>query len=256
MNFRLLLAFSLLCFLSGCSMFGADKDARRLVADGLTPKELYEKAEDKVESGLLEQAIDEYQLILESYPNSKYAIQARLDIAYNLFKQKKHNRAIIELDNFIEKYPDLEPTPYAYYLKGVIAESKSNSILDNLITDTAQRDVGSVKDAYKYFQDLINKFPDSKYAEEAKNNLSNLRNTLARHEFYVALYYHRIGAYIASSNRSKYIIENYPNSLSIPDALYLMAWNYELIGADELATDTREILYSSYKDYLPNYSIN
>ena len=80
MNFRLLLAFSLLCFLSGCSMFGADKDARRLVADGLTPKELYEKAEDKVESGLLEQAIDEYQLILDSYPNSKYAIQARLDI--------------------------------------------------------------------------------------------------------------------------------------------------------------------------------
>ena len=130
-------------------MFGSEKDNIKLVADGLTPKELYEKAEDKVDSGLIEQAIEEYQLILASYPNSKYAIQARLDIAYNLFKQKKYNRAIIELDNFIERYPDIAPTPYAYYLRGVIAESKSNSILDNIVTDNAQRDVSSVKDAYK-----------------------------------------------------------------------------------------------------------
>ena len=256
MNRRSIFTGVLVLLLSGCSMFGVDKDTKKLVADGLTPKELYEKAEDKVDSGLIEQAIDEYKLILASYPNSKYAIQARLDIAYNLFKQKKHNRAIIELDNFIEKYPNIEPTPYAYYLRGVIAENKSNSILDNLVTDNAQRDVGSVKDAYKYFQELIVAFPDSKYAEEAKNNLKNLRNILAKHEFYVAIYYHRIGAYIASSNRSKYIIENYPNSLSVPDALYLMAKNYDLLNADKLATDARQILYSTYPDYLPNYSVN
>ena len=256
MNSRLISTLALILFLSGCSMFGSEKDNIKLVADGLTPKELYEKAEDKVDSGLIEQAIEEYQLILASYPNSKYAIQARLDIAYNLFKQKKYNRAIIELDNFIERYPDIAPTPYAYYLRGVIAESKSNSILDNIVTDNAQRDVSSVKDAYKYYQELIITFPDSKYSEEAKNKLSNLRNILAKHEFYVAIYYHRIGAYIASSNRTKYIIENYPNSLSVPDALYLMARNYDFLNASQLAADSREILYSTYPNYLPNYSIN
>ena len=87
-------------------MFGSETDNIKLVADGLTPKELYEKAEDKVDSGLIEQAIEDYQLILASYPNSKYAIQARLNIAYNLLKQKKYNRAIIELDNFIKRYPE------------------------------------------------------------------------------------------------------------------------------------------------------
>ena len=253
---RLILTLSVIFFLTGCSIFGADKDNRKLVADGLTPKELYEKAEDQVSSGLLDQAIDQYKQILLSYPNSKYAIQAQLDIAYNLFKQKKYNRALIELDNFILKYPDIEPTAYAFYLRGVIAESKSNSILDNLITDSAQRDVESSKDAYKYYLALIERYPDSKYSIEAKKNLQNLRNILSKHEFYVAIYYYRIGAHIASVNRSKFIIENYPNSSSISDALYLMAINYDLLGVDELASDAREVLYSSYPEYSPNYSIN
>lgn len=254
MNSRFTLIIVLLSFLSGCSLLGSDTDTKKLVADGLSPKELYQQAEDKVESGLIEQAIDQYEQILASYPNSKYAIQARIDIAYNLFKQKKYNRALIQLDNFIEKFPNIEPTPYAYYLRGVVAESKSNSILDKIVTDNAQRDVASVKDAYNYYSILIDTFPESKYSNEAKNKLKNLTNTLAKHELYIALYYNRIGAYIASVNRSKFIIENYPSSLSIPDALYLMSINYDNLSATQLAQDTRNILYSSYPNYLPSFS--
>ena len=255
MNRRSILTLSLALFLSGCSFLGGDKDTKKLVADGLTPKELYEQAEDKVDSGMIEQAIDQYEMILSSYPGSKYAIQARLDIAYNLLKQKKYNRAILELDEFIERYPDLPPTPYAYYLRGVVAEAKSSSILDKLVTDSAQRDVKSVSDAYQYFVDLIETFPNSKYSEDAKDNLIGLRNTLARHEFYVAIYYTEIGSHIAAINRSKFIIENYPNSASIPDGLHLMAYNYDKINANELAIDVRKVLSSSYPNYSPGYSL-
>ena len=94
MNRRSIFSLTLIVLLSGCSFLGGDKDTRKLVADGLTPKELYEKAEDKLDGGLIEQAIDQYEIILSSYPGSKYAIQARLDIAYNLLKQK----------NIIEQY--------------------------------------------------------------------------------------------------------------------------------------------------------
>jgi outer membrane protein assembly factor BamD len=226
-----------------------------LVADGLTPKELYEQAEDKVDAGSIEQAIDQYETLLSSYPGSKYAIQARLDIAFNLLKQKKYNRSITTLNQFIEKYPDIPATPYAYYLRGVAAEQKSSSILDKLVTDSAQRDVESVKDAYGYFVELIRLFPDSKYSEDAKQKLVILRNTLARHEFYVALYYTDINSNIAAINRCKYIIENYPNSASIPDALHLMAHNYEIINATELAKDARKVLNSSYSDHSPSYSL-
>tara|TARA_B100000795_G_scaffold103111_1_gene76011 strand:+ start:240 stop:1010 length:771 start_codon:yes stop_codon:yes gene_type:complete len=256
MNKFLFLIIAVLVFLAGCSSFGGDKETRKLVAKGLTPKTIYDQAEDMIDAGSIDQAIEQYQIILSSYPGSKYAIQARLDIAFNLYKRKKHSRAIVELDKFIEKYPDLQSTPYAYYLRGVVAEDKSSSILDNLVTDSAQRDVDSVRKAYSYFVDLIDTFPNSKYANEASTKLTKLMNTLARHELYVAIYYTKIGSHIAAINRSKFIIENYPNSSSIPDSLDLMSYNYDAINALKLASDTRKVLASSYPSYSKNYSID
>lgn len=256
MKSKFILAIALFSFLMGCSTFGVDKDSKKLVADGLTPKELYEKAEERLNAGSIDQAIEQFEEILLYYPSSKYAIQSRLDIAYNLLKQKKYKRAILELEEFIEKYPDIAPTPYAYFLRAVSAEEQSSSILDEIITDKAQRDVQSVNDAYKYYLELIEKFPESKYSDEAKEKLPILVNTLARHEFYVALYYTRIGAHIAALNRVKYIIENYPNSALIPDSLHLMAFNYKKIKADNLAENATEILILNFPNYTPNYSIN
>ena len=254
MNKSLISLFAFFFLLSGCSPFGEDNQIKP-VAEGLSPKALYASAEDQVSAGSIDQAINQFELILASYPGSKYAIQARLDIAYNLFKKKKYNRAIIELDKFIERYPGLPSTPYAYYLKGIVAEEKSSSLLDKLITDSAQRDVESVADAYQYFVELIENFPNSTYAEDAKKRLIGLRNTLARHEFYVAIYYTEIGSYLAAINRSKFIIENYPNSASIPDAIHLMAYNYDNINANDLASDSRKVLSLSYPNYSPVYSV-
>ena len=249
----LLILFSIL--LNGCSIFGGEKESRS-IADGHTPKALYELAEDNFSSGSIEQGIGQLEVILAAYPSSKYAIQARLDIAYNLFKRKKYNRAMLELNEFIERYPALPSTPYAYYLRGVIAEEKSSSILDTIITDSAQRDVQSVHDAYNYFSLLIDVFPNSKYSEEASKKLVTLKNILARHEFFIALYYTSNGSHIAAINRSKYIIEHYPNSPSIADGLHLMAHNYDVINAEKLAKDARTVLNASYPNYSPNYKID
>ena len=87
-------------------------------------------------------------------------------------------------------------------------------------------------------------------------SLARLINTLARHELYVAIYYTKIGSHIAAINRSKFIIENYPNSSSIPDGLDLMAYNYDQINATKLASDIRIVLSSSYPNYSKNYSID
>ena len=181
MKIQFIFVITIFSFLIGCSSLGVDKDSKKIIADGLTPKELYDKAEDKLNAGSVDQAIEQYEEILVFYPSSKYAIQARLDIAFNLVKQKKFKRAILELEDFIKKYPDIAPTPYAYYLRAVAAEKQSSSILDEIITDKAQRDVESVKDAYKYYVELIEKFPESKYAKEAQEKLVILVNTLARH---------------------------------------------------------------------------
>jgi len=255
MKYRLFCAFAILFLTSGCSLIGGNDDSKKSLTDGLSPKALYDLSKDKVSDGSLNKANEYLDIIIAAYPSSKYAVQARLDIAYNLFRQKKYSLAIVELDDFIQKFPAIESTPYAYYLKGVVAEEKSSSILDNLITDSAQRDVESVKEAYLYYKDLIDTFPQSKYSEQAKKKLNTLRDTLARHEFYVALYYTKNYSHIAAINRCKYILENYPNSNSIANALHLMAHNYEIINANELAIDARNILNSSFPAYTANYLI-
>ena len=254
MNKHLIIFLSLL-LISSCSPFSNSKESKKIIAGGLTPKELYEVAQDKINAGSIDQAIDQYRLILSSYPSSKYAIQARLDIAFNLYKRKKYNLAIAELDNFILNYPSIESSPYAYYLRGIVAEDKSTSILDNLITDSAQRDVQSIKEAYGYFIELIDRFPESKYALDANKRLQNLIDILARHELYVAIYYTKNNSNIAAINRCKYIIENFPDSYTVADSLHLMAHNYDQIGAIDLAKDTRLILESSFKNYYPHYSL-
>jgi len=256
MNFRLIFILSLIFFLTGCALIDANSDKKKSLNDGLSPKVLYNLSKDKANDGSLNKANDYLNAIIASYPGSKYAIQARLDIAYNLYKQKKFSLAIIELDDFIQKFPAIDSTPYAYYLRGVVAEEKSSSMLDNIITDSAQRDVESVKEAYLYFKDLIETFPESKYSEQAKEKLTTLKNTLARHELYVALYYSKNYSHIAAINRCKYILENYPNSDSIADALFLMSENYEVIKAEELAIDVRKILAASYPDYTPSFTID
>ena len=68
--------------------------------------------------------------------------------------------------------------------------------------------------------------------------------------------YKRQGSHIAAINRSKYIIENYPNSASVADGLHLMVYNYEAINAEELANDARTVLNLSYPNYSPNYKID
>jgi len=102
---------------------------------------------------------------------------------------------------------------------------------------------------------LIDKFPNSEYAKEAKNRLVTLRNSLARHELFVAIYYTKKTANIAAINRAKFIIEQYPNTPSVPAALHLMAHNYDIIKADKLAADTRRVLQTSYPQYIVHYSL-
>ena len=252
---KLVIFFASLFLLTGCSIFNGDDDNKNIIADGQTPKEIYLKAKDKLSSGNNEQAIDQFKVVLESYPGSKYAIQSSLDIAHTLYTLRKYNQALDQLDTFIEKYPALPSSPYAYYLRGIVAEEKSSSFLDKIVTDSAQRDVESVRNAYIYFNVLIEKFPNSDYSSDALIRLVSLKNILSRHELYIAIYYTNKASYIGAINRTKYIIENFPNSSSVPDALHLMAHNYDKINADKLAIDTRKVLSSSYPTHTPGYSV-
>ena len=243
-------------FLSGCGSFFEEKQVERgLLADGQTPKSLYDLAQQKLSGGSTTQAIKHYETILAAYPGSKYAIQAQLDIAYTYYKREEFTNALVQLDDFIKRYPSHTSTPYAQYLRCKSFEDISSSFLDDLVTDKAERDVQGVKDAYLCYTGLMAEFPQSDYAQDGKSKLTGLRNALARHEFYVAQYYTNNKSNIAAINRCKYLIENFPKTPSVPNALHLMAYNYDAIGAIKLAADARAVLTASYPGYVAEYKL-
>ncbi|RUA04336.1 MAG: outer membrane protein assembly factor BamD [Gammaproteobacteria bacterium] len=245
----LLLALSL----NGCLW---EDEKRESITKGWSPKTFFNQAKEEASAGSIDKAIGLYEQLQAAYPGSKYAIQAKLEVAYALYKSEDYDEAILHLNDYIKLFPEHFSTPYAYYLRGVISESKSRSILDGILTDNAQRDIDSVRDSFNYYMALIEKFPKTEYAEEAKTRLIILRNILARHELFVAIYYTKRKANIAAINRTKFIIEKYPNTPSVPAALHLMAYNYDRIDMQTLAKDTRRVLIKSYPTYTPHYTLD
>jgi len=239
--------------MSGC--LWEEENVRVSISMGLSPKGMYDLAQQSIEAGAIDEAIQILEKIQAAYPSSKYAMQSEIDIIYNLYKRDRFDEGIDKINDFIKKYPNHFITPYAYYLKGVIAENKSKSILDEFLTDIAQRDVSSVRESFNYYLELISKFPNSSYSDEAKTRLISLRNFLARHELFVAIFYSKSQAFIASVNRCKFIIEKFPDTPSVPAALHLMAHNYDKIGSSKLAEDARRVLNASYPRYIPHYSL-
>ena len=250
--FVIFFSFSTL-FMSGC--WWEEEEVRGPISDGLSPKALFNKAQEFRDQGALDEAIKTYEQLQAAYPSSKYSMQSKLETPYALYKRERYDEAIDKLNDFIKIYPNHFSTPYAFYLRGIIAEDKSKSILDEFITDNAQRDVSSVKNAMNYYLALMDKFPNTEYAIESKAKLVTLRNILARHELFVAIFYTKKEAYIASINRCKYIIEKFPNTPSVPAALHLIAHNYDKINAPKLAEDSRRVLKVSYPKYTPHYSL-
>lgn len=239
-------------FLGGCS-FGESKDNPYI---GWTPKQFWVEANKKADNGENKEAIDLFEKLQANFPNSKYSHQAKLQIPFTLYKSEKYDEAIDSLNEYIKLFPKHSSVPYAYYLRGVISQNKSKSLLDDYnITDNANRDINSVKDAFNYYFELIEKFPNSKYSVKAKTQLVKLKNILARHELIIAIFYTKRPAAISAVNRCKYIIEHYPNSPSIPAALHLMAYNYTKLGQSVLAADTLRVLQDSYPKYTPHYSL-
>lgn len=248
------LVFFSLMVLSSCSLF---EEIEVDEYQGLSPKDLYERAQNEASNLETDSSVKTLEQILARYPTSKYALQAKIEIPYVLYKAGRHNAALTNIEDFIRLHPTHSSVDYAYYLRGVVSADKSKSLLDELnLTDRASRDIDSVEDALEYYIQLIEKFPRSKYTNEAKTEIIRLKNILARHELSIAIFYTKKEAYISAVNRCKYIIENYDNTPSVPAALHLMAHNYTLLGQTDLASDVQRVLTASYPKYTPHYTLD
>ena len=115
--------------------------------------------------------------------------------------------------------------------------------------EPSERDPKSVRRAFKYFSELVQRFPKSRYTPDSIKRMKELRENLARYEVHVANYYQRRDAHLAAANRAKYIVENYQGTRAIPDALALMTRSYHKLGMKDLANDALRVLELNYPEH-------
>lgn len=242
---RILCLFLLISLTAGCGLLPDKIDETK----DWSAQKLYTEARDRLQSKNYEQAIDLYEKLEARYPFGRYAQQALLESAYAYYKYDEPDSAIATLDRFIKTYPRHPHLDYAYYLKGLANFNRGRNIVDKILPqDESERDPGAARDSFFDFQELVRRFPDSRYAEDAVLRMRHLRNNLAQHEVNVADYYMRRGAYIAAVNRAERVIKNFQNTPAVPGALDIMVRGYRKLGLDELAADTLRIYRLNYPE--------
>lgn len=244
---RLLLLLFTFAALSACSMFG-EREAPETETLGVV--ELYQKAHTYMVDGNLDQSERYYQRLVARFPFGPYSEQAQLDLAYVQYLSHKPDDAYSAINRFIRTYPAQKHIDYAFYLRGLINFDRSAGISDRMFNrDKSRRDPGFVQQSFDDFSLLVQRYPDSKYAADARQRMVSLRNSLASSELNVALFYLRHHAYIGAVNRAEYIVEHYQSSPQTADALAIMAKSYRLLGRDELANDTEKVLKLNYPQH-------
>jgi len=235
-------------WLSGCSWLPEVKDETA----GWSAEKFYKEAHDALTEGNYTRAIKLYEQLEGRYPYGRYAQQAILEGAYANYKTQENTAAISGCDRFIKLYPNHTFVDYAYYLKGLVNFNEDLGILGGLANqDMSERDPKALRESYETFKELVNKFPESKYAADSRARMAYLINALADHEAHVARYYFRRGAYVAAINRAQTVLTTYPNSGATADALTIMNQSYDKLDMPQLRDDAKRV----YTKTFPNNAV-
>ena len=219
-------------------------------AKGTTEQEVYELAQGYLNAKNWNSAIQTLQLLEENFPFGTYGEQSQLELIFAHYQAGNYEEAVATADRFIRLHPQHRRVDYAYYMRGLASFNQESTFLSSFFgSDNTNKDPGAARDSFDHFSQFIQRFPESPYAPDAQKRIVYLRNALARAEIHSANYYFTRGAYLAALNRGAFVVENFPNTPAIPDALAVMAQAYYLLGRNELATDTVEILAHNFPNH-------
>ena len=222
-------------WLAACSSVNKD------VVPDKEPEELYMKAYESLAEENYGQAKDYLEAIDSRYPFGPYAHQVQMDLIYTYYKDRENDLAMAEIDKFLRLNPQDPNVDYVLYMRGLTNMQKAtNRMLNLLFIDTYDRDISNLEQAFRDFRLLIAKFPKSLYAADAYARMVYIRDTMARHEYAVADFYYRKGAYLSSARRCQYILKNFRDTETLEDALTLLEKNYRNLKLPELADRTKQ----------------
>ncbi len=196
-------------------------------------EKIYNEAVDSIQKRDFLGATAKFDEVERQHPYSVWATKAQLMAAYGYYQANRYDDAIIALDRFIQLHPSHRDIAYAYYLKGLSYYEQ--------ISDVA-RDQRMTELALKTLKELIARFPNSKFARDAKLKLDLTNDHLAGKEMEIGRYYHGQRQYMAAINRFKTVIDRYETTTHVPEALLRLTEAYVALGIDEEARKVAAIL--------------
>jgi len=213
-----------------------------------TEQELYNAAKRSIKLRNFPQATTALEELEAKFPFGTYAEQAQLDLIYARYSSLDLEGAKLAADRFIRLHPQSPSVDYAYYIRGIANYSLDIGVSSQYFTtvDISSRDPGQMRESFKDFSELLMRFPDSPYAADAQKRMIQIRNRLSRYELHAARYYIRREAYIAAVNRAAYVVEHFPNSPSVEEALIMMVEIYQELGLNSQKDDALAVLKANF----------
>jgi outer membrane protein assembly factor BamD len=208
--------------LSGCNLFGrGDKDEELLATPERPAGELYNEGLAYMEQGKLRNAIESFEEVDRQHPYTDYARKALIMSAFANFRRGQYDEAVTSAQRFLTLYPGNEDAAYANY---IIGESYLRQVPD------VTRDQAATQKALAAMTEIINTFPDSEYASDARNKLIIVRDQLAGKEMQVGRYYLERREYVAAINRFKVVVTDYQDTRHVEEALERLTESYYAMG--------------------------
>jgi len=208
---------------------------------------LYKNAHDAMVEGNYTRAVKLFETLESRFPYGRYAQQAILESAYSSYRAGETAASVASCDRFIRTYPNHPNVDYAYYLKGLVHFREDQGLLGYVYElDLSEREPKAMRESFAAFKELVAKFPESRYADDAKDRMKYLTNALAMYEVKVARYYYNRGAYVAAVNRAQGALLNFPRTPANEYALLVLVDGYEKLGLPQLAADSKRILDQTF----------
>ncbi len=179
----------------------------------------------------------QFDEVERQHPYSVWARRAVLMSAYCYYQGNRYDEAIDAATRFIQLHPGNKDVPYAYYLKAISLYEQIGDV---------ERDQGKTEDALTALQDLVQRFPDTEYARDARLKVDLTRDHLAGREMTIGRFYLRQGEYVAAINRFHSVIDKYQTTTHAPEALERLTEAYLALGVVKEAQTSAAVLGYNY----------
>ena len=202
-------------------------------------EEIYADAYKEFNDKDYDDAAELFQIAESQYPANPWAADALVMMAYSRYMDKDFAGAILAIDRYMRFHPGHRDVPYMMYLRGMCYYRQVSDV---------RRDPGMSAYALQQFQQLVDRFPHSEYAENAKNKILILKNYIAGKVMYAAHEDMQRENWTAAISRLQSIVATAQETVMTPEAMFRLTECYTAIGLPEQAVGYAEMLRKNFPD--------